>query len=281
MDYVGPLPASGKGRNTCLLVITDIFSKFVLIQPFRQATAESLVAFVEGMVFQLFGVPEVVLTDNGTQFVSKLFQELLSKFGVTHWKTPSYHPQINDSERVNRVLTTAIRASIKRDHKEWANNIQAIANAIRNSVHEATKYTPYFVMFGRNMVSDGREYRHMRDTSLGETNQNNPEREKLYAEIKENLKRAFEKHSKYYNLRSNANCPQYTVGEKVLKKNTELSDKGKGYCAKLAPKYIPATIKRKIGDHCYELEDERGKRLGVFHCKHLKKLNQTDSQAIT
>lgn len=205
--------------------------------------------------------------------MSKSFEELLAKYHVTHWKTPSYHPQINDSERVNRVLTTAIRATIKRDHKEWANNIQAIANAIRNSVHEATRYTPYFVMFGRNMVSDGREYRHMRDTSEETGSIESNERTKLYSEIRENLKKAFEKHSKYYNLRSNADCPKYVVGEKVLKRNTELSDKGKGYCAKLAPKYVPAVIKRVIGDHCYELEDDKGKRIGVFNCKFLKKFS--------
>lgn len=276
MDYVGPLPVSGKGRNTCLLVITDVFSKFVLIQPFRQAKAESLVPFIENMVFQLFGVPEVVLSDNGTQFISKLFQDLLKKYNVTHWKTPSYHPQINDSERVNRVITTAIRATIKKDHKDWSNNIQTIANAIRNSVHESTKHTPYFVMFGRNMISDGQEYRHLRDTLAGNTGYDNAETNKLYSEVRENLKKAFEKHSKYYNLRSNANCPKYAMGEKVLKRNTELSDKGKGYCAKLASKYVPAVVKRIVGEHCYELEDEKGKRIGVFHCKYLKKFHLPD-----
>ncbi|KAL9694303.1 hypothetical protein quinque_013588 [Culex quinquefasciatus] len=252
MDYVGPLPASGKGRSTCLLVLTDVFSKFVLVQPFRQATADSLVPFVENMLFCCSGFR----------------------------KTPSYHPQINDSERAYRVITTAIRATIKKDHKDWANNIQTIANAIRNSVHDATKYTPYFVLFGRNMVSDGREYRCMRDTSIDSGSLNNAEREKLYADVKENLKKAFERHSKYYNLRSNAKCPQYTVNEKVLKKNTELSDKGKGYCAKLAPKYVPALVKRVVGEHCYELEDEKGKRLGVFNCKYLKKFHQPPSRSV-
>lgn len=274
MDYVGPLPVSGKGRSTCLLVITDIFSKFILVQPFRQATADSLVPFVENMVFQLFGVPEVILTDNGTQFLAKSFQDLLEHYNVTHWRTPNYHPQVNDAERVNRVLTTAIRASIKKDHKDWANNVQTIACAIRNSVHEATHYSPYFVMFGRNMVSDGREYRHLRDNVEGNESAN-VEKEKLYADIRENLKKAFEKHSRYYNLRANSNCPTFTLGEKLLKKNTELSDKGKGYCAKLAPKYIPAVVKRKVGEHCYELEDEKGKRLGVYNCRYLKKLNSS------
>ena len=117
LDYVGPLPASGKGRYTCLLVATDVFSKFVLIQPFREAKANSLVEFVRNMIFLLFGVPEVVLTDNGTQFTSKMFRELLAEFNVNHWLTPAYHPQVNNTERANRVIKIAIRATIKQ-HKD-------------------------------------------------------------------------------------------------------------------------------------------------------------------
>lgn len=275
MDYVGPLPASGRNRNTCLLVVTDLFSKFVVVQPFRQATAESLTQFVENSLFLLFGVPEVILSDNGTQFTSKQFQSLLAKYHVNHWRTPNYHPQINDTERVNRVITTAIRASIKKEHAEWSNNIQYIANAVRNSVHEATNYTPYFVLFGRNIVSDGREYRKLRDVDSTNNHQlNTEEKEKLLEEVRENLKKAYEKHASYYNLRSNKNCPTYVVGEKVLKKSMEQSDKGQKFCSKLAPKYVQAVVRKVVGSHCYDLEDLNGKRLGIFNCKFLKKLVQ-------
>lgn len=274
MDYVGPLQASGKSRSTCLLVVTCLFSKFVLIQPFRQATAESLVQFVENVIFFLFGVPEVILSDNGTQFTSTLFKNLLEKYGVTHWRTPNYHPQINDSERVNRVVTTAIRASIRSSHKDWTNNLQQIADAIRNSVHEATKYSPYFVLFGRNKISDGGEYRRLRNApGTGNDQLTSEERQKMLEEVRKNLKNAYTKHATHYNLRSNANCPTYAVGEKVLKKNTELSDKGKGFCAKLAPKYVPAVVTKVVGSHCYDLNDLNGKRLGIFNCKFLKKLS--------
>lgn len=68
-DYVGPFPTSGKGRNTCILIVTDVFTKFVLIQSFRQAS--TLVQFLEQSVFLLFGVPEMILTDNGPLFTSK------------------------------------------------------------------------------------------------------------------------------------------------------------------------------------------------------------------
>lgn len=276
LDYVGPLPTSGKGRHTCLLVATDIFSKFVLIQPFREAKACSLIEFVKNMIFLLFGVPEVVLTDNGTQFTSRAFRELLAEYNVNHWLTPAYHPQVNNTERVNRVVTTAIRATIKQ-HKDWADNLQSIACAIRNAVHQSTKYSPYFIVFGREMVSDGREYRKMRDhtTSSAAQDENQKIKDQLYEEIRENLAKAYERHKRTYNLRSNPECPIYEIGETVLKKKFELSDKAKGFCAKLAPKFELAVVRRKLGQHCYELEDQNGKRLGVFHANHLKKMRQS------
>lgn len=274
LDYVGPLPVSGKGRHTCLLVATDVFSKFVLVQPFREAKASSLVDFVKNMIFLLFGVPEVILTDNGTQFTSKIFRNLLAEYNVTHWLTPSYHPQVNNTERVNRVITTAIRATIKQ-HKNWADGLQSIACAIRNAVHESTKYSPYFVVFGREMVSDGQEYRTMRD--LPPTDVKNEEEQKrrkqLFENIKAQLAKAYERHKRTYNLRSNKDCPTYTAGETVLKRTFDLSDKAKGFCAKLAPKYEPAVVRRLLGKHCYELEDLTGKRLGVFYGNHLKKMH--------
>ncbi|XP_055603742.1 uncharacterized protein LOC129751973 [Uranotaenia lowii] len=228
---------SGKARHTCLLVATDVFSKFILVQPFREAKASSLTEFVKNMIFLLFGVPEVILTDNGTQFTSKLFKSLLEEYGVNHWLTPAYHPQVNNTERVNRVITTAIRATINQ-HKNWADDLQTIACAIRSAVHDSTKHSPYFVVFGRERISDGKEYQQMRNEQLSGTTQEEDEsRKKLFEEIRKNLTKAYERHKKTYNLRSNSNCPVYSEGETVLKRTFDLSDKAKGFCSKLAPKF--------------------------------------------
>ncbi|XP_053698543.1 uncharacterized protein LOC128745494 [Sabethes cyaneus] len=227
------------------------------------------------MIFLLFGVPEIILTDNGTQFTSKGFRELLAEFNVNHWLTPAYHPQVNNTERVNRVITTAIRATIKQ-HKDWADDLQTIACAIRSAVHESTKYTPYFVVFGREMISDGQEYTRIREQAETDKSRDEPvrgRRQKLFDEIKDQLAKAYDRHKKQYNLRSNPDCPTYTTGETVLKRNFELSDKAKGFCSKLAPKFELAVVRKILGKHCYELEDQNGKRLGVFYGNHLKKVH--------
>lgn len=271
LDYVGPFPPSGKARCTCLLVVTDVFTKFVMVQPFKQATASSLVQFLKQAIFLLFGAPEVILTDNGSQFTSKEFTALLKQHGVKHWLTPSYHPQVNNTERVNKVVTTAIRASLKGNHKQWTDNLQEIACAIRNSVHDSTKYSPYFLTFGRNMISNGTEYERLRNGGvLANTTLNDQERDQLYKQVRKNLEEAYQKQAKYYNLRSNRKAPSYQVGEKVLKKNTTQSDKSKDFCAKLAPKYTEAYVRKALGDS-YELVDEKNNSLGIFHANFLKK----------
>lgn len=102
VDFVGPFPRSKNG-NTMLLVVTDWFSKFVVIQPLREAKTGPMIAFLENMIFLLFGVPEIIISDNGVQFKSKEFERFLKRYHVNHWRNANYHPANNPTERVNRV----------------------------------------------------------------------------------------------------------------------------------------------------------------------------------
>lgn len=275
VDFVGPYPRAKRTGNTCLLVITDIFTKFVIIQPLKEAKAKQLTFFMENMVFLLFGVPEIVLSDNGAQFISKEFRSLLEKYGVNQWLTPVYFPQVNNAERTNRVITSAIRALIQKEQDQWDANIYRIANAINNATHASSGFSPYFVNFGRNQISSGEEYQNLReiekDESPSEIEHSN-KMKKIYEEVRKNLKIAYEKYSKYYNLRS-GKIYEFTEGERVLRKNHLLSDKSKAFNAKLAPKFEEAIVKRKVGDQCYILQDVNGKNIGMYHVSQLKKLN--------
>jgi transposase InsO family protein len=69
-----------------LLVAIDWFLKYVILQLMSAAEANSLVRFMEEYVFLVFGVPEVLVSDNGSQFTSKLFASLLAKYQVHHFK---------------------------------------------------------------------------------------------------------------------------------------------------------------------------------------------------
>ncbi len=164
VDYLGPFPRSKTG-NTYLLVVTDWFSKSVILKPFRAAKSKSLKNFMENSVFLKKSVPEILLSDNGPQFVSQEFRKLLKDYKVNHWLNASYHPQVNPAERVNKVIVSALKSYVGKDQSNWDLALPKIECAIRTSIHQSTNLTPFFIEHGREMRTSGEEYKFVRNTS--------------------------------------------------------------------------------------------------------------------
>ena len=102
-DIVGPLPRSS-ARFVYILVVADCFSKFSVVFGLRKATAKEIIKKLEELVFLIFGVPKVLIADNGTQFKSREFQNFLNTYLFDIHFNAHYHPQANPMERVNRNI---------------------------------------------------------------------------------------------------------------------------------------------------------------------------------
>lgn len=273
MDFLGPYPRSKKG-NVWLLVVCDYFSKFVMVQCLRAATASSVCQFVENIIFSVFGAPSVCITDNAKVFHADLFQKLLQKYEVTHWNLAVYHPAPNPTERVNRVIVTAIRCCLNRqmDHRKWDESVHQIAKAIRASVHDSTGFTPFFINFGRTMVSSGAEYEMLRESEDQGPVQRSEEMKQLFALVQKNLLKAYQRYSTPYNLRANQKHT-FKKGEEVFKKNVHLSDKDRSFVGKFGNKFRRVRIRDKLGTNCYVLEELNGTRIpGSYHGSFLKRV---------
>lgn len=275
VDLIGPLPKSKSG-NCHLLVVVDWLTKFVLVHPSRRATAEDIVRFFENEVFLKFGVPQIILADNGSQFVSRKFKDLTDSYGVQKiWFNARYHPQANYCERSNRTIGTMIRSYIKdNQHNLWDQHIFEIAYAINSSVHDSTKYSPNFLNFGRIIPIKGSFYNGLDanfeakcadGTYLADNLQRLPE---IFDKAKKYMDNAYQRSFKYYNLRRRD--VSFNVGDLVWKKNNVLSNAGVGFSAKLAPKFILCKVIKVCSRVVYELESVEGKYVGRYHVKDLK-----------
>lgn len=275
IDFMGPFPRS-KSRNTQLLVVTDWFTKFVIVKPLPQATAASVVKFLENSVFLTFGVPQLVLCDNAQVFKSHIFTKLLSDYKITTWYSARHLSQVNPTERTNRTILTAMSSYIEDNHRDWDKNIYKIAQAINLSKNETTQHTPAFLLFARNIPIDGTFYGPVAENSvLSPDKENYIHREKdiqnlppIFTEIRKRLKKAHETNSKYYNLRKRPDT--FAVNDVVWKRTYYLSDASKSFAAKLAPKFVLCRITKAVSRLVYELEDQAGNRLGKWHIKDLK-----------
>jgi len=64
--------------NTVIFVYLDHFTNFVWLEPMPKPTAGEVASFLEKNIFHQFAVPELIHSDNGKQFVSQVFAELLT-----------------------------------------------------------------------------------------------------------------------------------------------------------------------------------------------------------
>ncbi|KAF2906113.1 hypothetical protein ILUMI_00064 [Ignelater luminosus] len=109
IDFTGPFSRSKK-RNTQLLVVTDWFTKYVLVKPLPNATAASIIKFLEQNVFLIFGVPRTILRDNAQILKNTQFTSLIASYKVSLWYSARHLSQVNPTERTD---------IIKNDHRLW------------------------------------------------------------------------------------------------------------------------------------------------------------------
>lgn len=270
IDFVGPFPRSKKG-NKYLLVIIDNFSKYCILKPIRNADAKTVVDVLENEVFLVYGVPSVIIADNGPQFISKLFKDLMKSYNVQINYNAAYHAQHNPAERLNRVIVASMRSYIENDQREWDVAISKIACAIRTSPHESSGYSPYVINFGKLMNLKGS--RGSENPNVNVSNEERIERLKIIREnVKKNINEAYQKYSKYYNLRTK--MVSFEPGEIVRRKSFLQSSAPNNFNAKLANQYIKCRVREKLGSATYLIEDLSGKVLGKYHANDLLKFTE-------
>lgn len=148
VDLVEELPATAEGYKH-LLTAQDNFSKFIWAVPLRTKSADEVAkAFAEEIVLK-HGIPEVVLSDQGTNFLSKIFKQLCKTFGIEKIQTSSHRPQSNGSlERWHRSMKEYFRHYIANDQRNWVDLIPIACFAHNTTVHSVTAFTPFEIFHG-------------------------------------------------------------------------------------------------------------------------------------
>jgi hypothetical protein len=145
LDLIGPLP-SGKLGAKYLLVMLDIFSKYVQIYPLRRATTKAILNKIEKQYIPTCGKFSKILNDNGTKFHSKQWANQLKNLGIKIIRTTTYHPEGNPVERANREIGRILRTYCHGKHTSLVSYVKKIEFWINNTMHSTTGYTPQVLM---------------------------------------------------------------------------------------------------------------------------------------
>jgi len=147
LDIVGPLSQTLDG-NRYILTFQDELSKYTLAVPIRQQDATTVAkAFVE--VALKFRIPQAVLTEQGSNFMSEVFSNICKILKIKV-KCTAFHPQSNGAlERTHCVLVEYLRCFILEDQSNWDKWLPYDTFVFNTTPHTSTGFTPHEVLFGR------------------------------------------------------------------------------------------------------------------------------------
>ncbi|UYV62216.1 hypothetical protein LAZ67_1008247, partial [Cordylochernes scorpioides] len=153
IDFLGPLPST-KNRKKWMIVLTDYYTKYAETKAVIDATAREVAKFLTENVILKHGAPRYMISDRGSQFTSNLVKEITKICQIQHCLTTSYHPQTNGlTERLNRTLINMISMYVNVDQRNWDEILPFITHAYNTTIQETTKYSPFFLLYGREPVS--------------------------------------------------------------------------------------------------------------------------------
>lgn len=178
----------------------DVYSRHTFAKACTRATANVILDFLEKEIFNRFETPEIVTTDNGTQFTSLFFKLFLMGHGVRHVFVPNYHPQANPVEATNKSIKTLLRAELLRraNHVDWSSYLSNVIMKLNTTPRMPPGPSPYFIIFGREKCQTGDEHRLINDANhvIQSEEVMKENREIIYEQAAEQQRAAFEQNKK-------------------------------------------------------------------------------------
>ena len=152
-DIMGPLPESEDG-NKYIVVVSDYFTKWTEAYPLKNMEAQTVAEVLVEQFITRFGVPEMIHSDQGRQYESRLFKELCDLLGIRKTRTTAFHPKSDGMvERFNKTLATMLSAYVSDHQQDWDRHLPYVLMAYRSSLHESTGYSPNMLMLGREVAT--------------------------------------------------------------------------------------------------------------------------------
>ncbi|KAL4136303.1 hypothetical protein QTP88_007851 [Uroleucon formosanum] len=216
LDIVGPLVTTLSG-NTYILTLQDDLTKYSMGIALPNHQANTIAeAFVTNFVCT-HGIPQTILTDQGTDFLSKIFTEVCKLLQINKINTSPFHPQTNGSlERSHRTLTEYLRHYVDKKLNNWDEYLPYAFFVYSSTEHTSTGYQPYSLLFGRRLeipikLSHEPEPRYNYDNYYFDLKQKMQESHKI---AKENLIKRKVKSKQIYD--NNENSIEIHVKDQIL-----------------------------------------------------------------
>lgn len=236
MDFIVGLPKTSKGYDS-IWVIVDRLTKSAHFLPVRTRykTPQYAELYIARIV-SLHGVPKTIVSDRGSQFVARFWEQLHAALGTQLIRSSAYHPQTDgQTERINQILEDMLRACVLTFSQKWDECLPLAEFAYNNSYQESIKMAPFEALYRRRCRTP------LNWSEAGERNFFGPdmvtEAEEQVQIIQKNLQIAQSRQKNYANKRRRPLI--FDVGDHVYLRVSPMKGVQRfGMRGKLAPRYV-------------------------------------------
>jgi len=273
IDLIGPIEPPSSSGHKYIISMIDLASRWVDSRPLKSLSAKECCDALLSM-FNYTSIPEILISDNATNFVSELSNEMFTRLGIEVRHGAVGHSECQGLvERWNGNLKNLLHLVATSDKpRDWHNKLPFLLFAYRTVPHSTTGLSPYQMVYGtlpRGPLSI------LSDTFIGKL-KDTTQVKKCVAEHMANLEAnlalgakialqnsevAQKAYVDQYNKR--AFDKQFQVGQQVLVLVPDCANR-------LISQWIgPVTVISKVSDYTYEVELENG-RIRKLHANKLR-----------
>jgi transposase InsO family protein len=151
IDICGPYPETKKG-NKYLLTFIDHFSLYPEAIPIPRQDAPTVSRALVTEIFSRLGCPQALLSDQGSNFMSELFQEMCKLLRVGRMNSTAFNPQMQGKvEKFHLGLNQTMSHYVNKYGNDWDEFVSYALMAHRAIPHSTTRYSPFYLLHGRQM----------------------------------------------------------------------------------------------------------------------------------
>ena len=267
VDLSGPYPTTLSG-NKYIIGFIDLYSGWPEAFAVPDKSADNIAHLLIDEIFPRFGAPLQIISDNGTENVNATVKETMEALNIDHVTTSFYHPQGNAKiERFHRTLHDILAKKINENSSTWDLFLNQTLAAIRFNISESSKFSPYFLLYNRdvvlpidNLLKPRRKYHGEAMHKIALEQQH-----KSFMQVHRYLKKAKRRQAKY----ADKNCKdiEFAVGDPVYLKNHIRK-------SKLDRRWNPYwRIITKTSPVTFVIRNQLDGKTTKTHAEHLRKAN--------
>ncbi|XP_067939845.1 LOW QUALITY PROTEIN: uncharacterized protein [Watersipora subatra] len=277
VNLIGPINPPSEKRHRYILTLVDYATRYPEAVPLKEISSEAVAeALID--IYSRVGIPEEVISDRGTQFISEYMEEFARLLGMKQMPTTPYHAMANGLvERFIGTLKSMLKNLCHQEPRQWHRYINPALFAYREVPQESTGFSPFELLYGRTIRGPMDILRQLwtQDDAVGETKSSYQHVFDLRAKLEDTMElaqKALEGNKQRYKhyFDKKAKKREFQKGDKVLillpTNHNKLLMHWQG----------PYNVEEKVGINAYQVQVKGKSR--TYHANMLKKYYVRDSE---